>query len=141
MLAKPMAMFTLGYSVCAILICFAIVLSSDFVLLFGDFLKSEPGFFFSVGANFLMGAVFYLAAPAVKFPSLFKFLSIWALLGGLFILFVLSSSWAGVIDSLITDNNFLYRTIGAPLSIIIYIFIIVACFPGKIRINTSAHET
>ena len=131
MLARVMAMIILGYAAIGILICLAVAISTSFVSAMGEFFKSEVGIFSSAALCLLLGTAFLLAARVAKFQTFFKVLGVLSLLEAPLFLLVPLDFWARYIDFWLVDNLLLYRTIGIPIGIGMFAFVIVSALPGR----------
>lgn len=144
MLAKIMAMIVLAYAVLGIFSSAAVAISPNFISSMRDFFGSETGRYLSVALNILVGAVFLLAAPATKFPLLFKVFGGYLLFQGLVTLLISGETWSGIFDFWLVENSILYRTVGVLFGIVFFAFILYAAFPRKAELfekTVSEDET
>ena len=93
--------------------------------------QSATAQYMSASLDLVMGVVFFVAAPAVKFVRVFKFFGALLLLAGVFYLFFPSEVWAAYISFWLNDNLLLFRILGGGVGILFCGFIIYAAFPRE----------
>jgi len=131
MLAKFMVIVVFVYAVLAILFTVGFAIYPSFMSSMSDFFGSESGRFLSVALSFIMGTVFLLAAPVVRFPLFFKILGGYALISGLGMLLISTEIWSNIIDFWLVENVMLYRTVGVFFGIVFWVFILYVTYPQK----------
>ena len=143
MLARISVFIVLGYAAIVIPLVLSIAISEAFVSAIRDFFRSDLGMPLSAAFCVILGMSFILAAPAVKFPLLFKIIGTISLIEVPLLLFVPLDLWIEYIDFWLVDNLAIYRIFSVPLGIGISVFLIVASLPGLKGTNSyiSANET
>lgn len=142
MLARIMAMITLGYAVICILLVLMVLVSTSFATGMADVFKSELGIQISFALSLLIGTAFLLAVPVVKFPLFFKVVGCFAIIEAPFILLIPNELIAGYVDFWFIENLLVYRIIGGPLSIAALTFVIVAAIPNtRVATDTQASDS
>jgi len=131
MLARYMAMITLGYAVIAIFLVLTLLISTTFATAMAEFFKSDIGAPFSAALSLLLGVAFLLAAPEVKYPLFFKIVGGFSIVEAPFILLIPNVLVVGYVDFFLIDHLLVYRIIGIPISIALLAFVIVAALPAK----------
>lgn len=140
MLARVMAIITLGYAVICILLVLTVLVSTSFAIAMADVFKSELAVLISFALSLLVGTAFLLAVPVVKFPLFFKIIGWFAVIEAPFILLIPEELITGYVDFWLIENLLVYRVIGVPLSIAALTFVIVAAIPKNKDSDTQASE-